>query len=60
MESHEDFNYSLYKRVYMRILVDGFYWSGEHRLYPDPRANNDISKEVNKDDCVAKLPLSDG
>lgn len=42
----------------MRVLVDGFFWSGEHRLYKDPKAV--IAEDVSKDDCILKLPLLDG
>ena len=52
----ENFSHSLYKRAYMRVLVDGFFWSAEHKLYPDKQQGEDIKK----DDCIFKLELIDG
>ena len=41
----------------MRVLVDGFWWSDEHRLYAVGK--NDDEKDLSKDDCILELPLFD-
>ena len=53
----EDFKHSLYRRVYMRVLLDGFFWSSEHHLYPDPQKKE--KDELTKEDCIFKIPLLD-
>lgn len=53
--SFEDYKHSQFKRVYLRVLLEGFYWSDEYNLCSEVGNKGASSKK----DCINELPLID-